>query len=129
MTTETGSMSQLIDKLAQTQDPKTIFELSREIKEGARQVRIKLDDADAAHYPFTFKKGDVVARITDASSIDPQSKGRIIDGIYEGTVKPGGSYTLIYTVQRDDGVIYDARDLHLVRVADGEIHLFPPPHL
>jgi len=116
MATEVGSMSQLIDRLAKTEDPKTISELSREIREGARQVRVKLDDPDAFHYPFTFKKGDAVARIIDEHSIDDQSQGRITDGVYEGTVRPGGPYTVIYTVKTDDGVSYDARDLHLVPV-------------
>jgi len=116
MATETGSMSQLIDKLSKAEDPKTIFELSREIKEGARQIKIRLDDPNADYYPFTFKKGDkVVDKMGD--SIDLESKGEIVDGIYEGTAKRDGWYTLIYTVKRDkDGRHYNARDLDLVKV-------------
>jgi hypothetical protein len=117
MPTETGSMSQLLDKLSKTEDPKQIFELSKEIKEGARSVKIKLTDPEAIHYPFTFKKGDVVVRKL-GDSVDMESKGEIVDGEYEGTVRPGGWYTLIYTVKRlRDGMYYDAKDLNLVRVS------------
>jgi hypothetical protein len=120
MPTETGSLSQLLDKLSKTDDPKTIFELSREIKEGSRPVRIRLDDPNAAYYPFTLKKGDKVVSKT-GDSIDPESIGEVVDGVYEGTVKPGW-YDIVYIVKRDkDGLHYHARDLDLRPVPVGEL--------
>ena len=118
MATVTGSMSELLDKISKTDDPKSIFDLSREIKKGSRSVTIKLDDPNADYYPFIFKKGEKVVSTTGVTT-DVESKGTIIDGIYEGTERPGGSYVLIYTIQRDkDGLLYKARDLDLSRIGE-----------
>jgi hypothetical protein len=115
-TNTTGDMPQLIDKLSKAEDPKTIFELSRQIREGARQITVRLDDPNADYYPFTFKKGDkVVAKAGDG--VDIESKGDIVDGVYEGTATRGGWYTIVYSVKRDkDGAYYSARDLDLVKI-------------
>ena len=118
MATVTGSMSELLDKISKTDDPKSIFDLSREIKKGSRSVTIKLDDPNADYYPFIFKKGEKVVSTTGVTT-DVESKGTIIEGIYEGTERPGGSYVLIYTIQRDkDGLLYKARDLDLSRIGE-----------
>ena len=77
-------------------------------------VKINLDDPRAANCPFTFKKGDIVVQPNE-NGVDLDSKGEIIDGVYEGSASIiGGFYDLIYTVQRlKDATCYDARALHL----------------
>jgi len=117
MATDVTSISSLIQKLSTTTDANTIFEISKEINKASEIIKIKLDDPRAAYYPFTFKKGDVVVQLTD-NGIDLDSKGEIVDAEYEGTVGTGGWYTVIYNVRRlKDGILYDARDLHLQRIA------------
>ena len=116
MTTETGSLSQLITKFATTDDLKERLELSEEIKKGSKRIRITLKEPTVDYYPFRFKAGDIVARKVE-DVVDMETKGEVIDGVYDGTIKPGGWYTMIYTVKRlKDGVTYDAQDLNLVAV-------------
>jgi hypothetical protein len=77
-------------------------------------ARVKIDDPEAAHYPFTFQKGDNVARQND-KSLDPGTIGEIVDGEFEGS--QSGSYTLIYTVKTfKEGSYYGAKDLGLEKV-------------
>lgn len=116
MPTETGSMTELIEKLSKTDDPRGILELAMEINKGSVIVKVKIGDPNAAYYPFMFKRGDMVVSKTE-TSIDLDSKGEIIDGEYEGAARPGGSYSIIYTVKRlKDGLYYDAKELGLTRV-------------
>jgi hypothetical protein len=117
MATDVTSMSELIQKLSQTKDANTIFEISKEINRASEIAKIKLNDPRAVFYPFTFKKGDIVVQLTD-NGVDLESKGEIVDGEYEGTIGTEGWYTIIYRVRRlKDGILYDARDLHLQAVA------------
>jgi hypothetical protein len=116
MPTETGSMTELIEKLSKTDDPRGILELAKEINKGSVIVKVKIDDPNAACYPFMFKRDDMVVSKTE-TSIDLDSKGEIVDGEYEGAARPGGSYSIIYTVKRlKDGLYYDAKELGLTRV-------------
>ena len=74
-------------------------------------IKVVIDDPDAAHYPFKFRKGDMVAL-----RLDPEGKGEIVDGEFEGSLG-GGSYSLIYTVKRlKDGFCYKAKDLELEKL-------------
>ena len=89
------------DLLSKTNDPEKVLELSKEIEKGVRQVRIRITDPEADHYPFIFKKGQIVQRIDH-----PETRGEVVDGLYEGMARPGGSYSLIYTVKRlTDGIL------------------------
>lgn len=74
-------------------------------------VRVEIDDPDAAHYPFKFQKGDIVAlRI-----LGPEANGEIVGGEFEGSLV-GGSYSVTYTVRLKDGFCYEAKDSEVKKV-------------
>ena len=61
-------------------------------------VEVKISDGDARRYPFTFKIGDIVAKITKDRMV-LTTMGEIGDGTYEGS-QGVTSFVVIYTVKR-----------------------------
>jgi hypothetical protein len=79
-------------------------------------VRIKITHPDAAWYPFPaeFQLGDIVEHVNG----DNLTQGKIIDAEYEGPPKEhrGGSYSVIYTIEQENGLCYNAKEFELKKI-------------
>jgi hypothetical protein len=79
-------------------------------------VRIKISDSEAAWYSFSkeFQLDDLVEHVNGGSL----TQGRIMDAEYEGPSKErkGGSYSVTYTVEQENGLCYNANEFELKKI-------------
>lgn len=81
--------------------------------------RIQLSDEPSR---FHFKVGDKVVMKGSDGYADPEYRGAVVEGTWEGD-PAGGSYNVAYRVKRDRGSYFDARDISLLRRFDDEAAL------
>jgi len=75
-------------------------------------ARVKISDPEASLYPFRLHVGDRVESLDN-----PSLRGKIIDGEYDGAQGgSGGSYTVSYTVEVGDGLVFGAEELRLKKI-------------
>ena len=75
-----------------------------------------LSDMDP-HAPFYYRIGDEMVRLRDDGTSDPESRGRIVEGTCEYSLRsPETSYKEpTYRVERADGAVFDASEMELAK--------------
>jgi hypothetical protein len=67
--------------------------------------------------PFTFSRGEKVAKLRDDGTPDPQFRGQIRDGTC-AVESAGDPYT--YEVQMDNGAYFTAAERELIKLSEAQ---------